>query len=392
MKWGMFPHSGSINHGCEALVRTMASIINMFDDDARVFLYTSSINSDLKYGLDKVARLYQIASEDIAANSVKGLLLRAKAKMLKKDAEQMFIGHKHLIYRQCDVALSIGGDNYCYTGMQHILSEHIKAINYWNKPSILWGCSLDREMLSKKVISELNYYKAIIARESITLDTLYDIGLGAKSYLATDPAFILPSQNTEWPDTHLIGKKVIGVNISPLINRYKGGDVIMRNYLNLINNILQDKDVYVAFIPHVEQVNNDDYVIAKKLSELCNSERIVLVPNRYNCMELKSLISKCHSFVGARTHATIAAYSSKVPTLVVGYSTKSKGIARDIFGSEDGLVIPVQDFSSETTLVESYEMFKQRHKEIQMILNNRIEGYSHMAYKALDILRDKFIK
>ena len=61
-----------------------------------------------------------------------------------------------------------------------------------------------------------------------------------------------------------------------------------------------------------------------------DSGRVCIVDD-CNCMQLKYDISKCRFFVGARTHATIAAYSTCVPTLVVGYSVKSRGIARDLF-------------------------------------------------------------
>jgi polysaccharide pyruvyl transferase WcaK-like protein len=54
-------------------------------------------------------------------------------------------------------------------------------------------------------------------------------------------------------------------------------------------------------------------------------------------------------FIGARTHATIAALSSGVPTLSLSYSNKSKGINRDIFGNElyllDGTNISPQSIS-----------------------------------------------
>ena len=66
--------------------------------------------------------------------------------------------------------------------------------------------------------------------------------------------------------------------------------------------------------------------------------------NDKNCMEIKGIISKCRFFIGARTHSTIAAYSTCVPTLAVGYSIKARGIARDIFGTEDNYVVPVQKF------------------------------------------------
>ncbi len=53
-----------------------------------------------------------------------------------------------------------------------------------------------------------------------------------------------------------------------------------------------------------------------------------------------------------RTHATIAAYSTGVPTLVVGYSVKARGIARDLFGTEDGYVLPVQQLKESDELTK----------------------------------------
>lgn len=386
-----FPHGGSYNHGCEALARCTQSMIRAVDNDAEVVLYSAFAGSDHTYGLDKIGLVRPIIGKEIDRNSLRGIMLRAKARLTKQDCELMFIGHKHPVYKDCDAAISIGGDNYCYAGMQHVLSEHTKALKYWGKPMVLWGCSLDRDRLSTKAINELKQYDAIVARESITLSTLNDIGLGEKTVIATDPAFNLPSQPTQWPDSRLNGKKVIGINISPLINHYQNGDLIMRNYCNLVRYVLQDPATSVALIPHVEIPNNSDYDVAAKLKGIVESERVVLIPAKYNCMELKSLISKCYAFVGARTHATIAAYSTKVPTLVVGYSTKSKGIARDIFGSDDGLVISVQQFDTETTLVESYQTFDERRAEIMDVLNTKIDEYAQRAYIASDLLRNKIM-
>ena len=45
------------------------------------------------------------------------------------------------------------------------------------------------------------------------------------------------------------------------------------------------------------------------------------------------------------------AYSSCVPTLVVGYSVKARGIARDIFGTEDRYVLPVQSLQTQLPVV-----------------------------------------
>ena len=75
------------------------------------------------------------------------------------------------------------------------------------------------------------------------------------------------------------------------------------------------------------------------------------------CEELKGCISRCRFLVAARTHASIAAYSTGVPTLVAGYSVKARGIARDLFGTEDGHVLPVQAMDDPIAHAEAEQLF-----------------------------------
>ena len=63
-------------------------------------------------------------------------------------------------------------------------------------------------------------------------------------------------------------------------------------------------------------------------------------------------------FIGARTHATIAAYSPR-PTLVVGYSIKARGIAKDLFGTDEGYVLPVQALAQKEDLVNAFDWLYQ---------------------------------
>ena len=107
----------------------------------------------------------------------------------------------------------------------------------------------------------------------------------------------------------------------------------------------------------------------------------------HNCMELKGIISQCSFFVGARTHATIAAYSTGVPTLVVGYSVKARGIARDLFGTEDGYVLPVQQLKESNELTQAFIRLYEKRDAVRTHLNEMLPGYiarSDEARKALE--------
>ena len=109
------------------------------------------------------------------------------------------------------------------------------------------------------------------------------------------------------------------------------------------------------------------------------TKRIILLEDQ-NCEKLKGVISKCRFFIGARTHSTIAAYSSFVPTLVVGYSVKAKGIAKDLFGTYENYVIPVQSFEDENRLLNSIKWLMDNEKEIKEYLENYIPVYKENKF------------
>ena len=154
-------------------------------------------------------------------------------------------------------------------------------------------------------------------RESITYQMLLRKGINKNVVLIPDVAFQLSSVKVELPEM-LIKGKTIGINISPMIQKYgENGQRVLENYEKLIEFILSETDCTIALIPHVVWNDTDDRIplteLYKKYKE---TNRIVLIQDR-SAEELKSIIAQCCFFVGARTHATIAAYSSCVPTLVV---------------------------------------------------------------------------
>ena len=147
------------------------------------------------------------------------------------------------------------------------------------------------------------------------------------------------------------------------------------NYEALLEHILQKTDYNVALIPHVVCEGNDDRVPLKQLyKEFEATGRVCLIED-CDCRKLKGYISKCKLFIGARTHATIAAYSTNVPTLVIGYSTKATGIAADIFGTAEHYVLPVQDLQDRQDMVKAFEWLNRHSKEIKHRLETTMPDY-----------------
>ena len=56
MKFFLYGHNGSGNHGCEAIVRSTCKILN--ENNSSTFtLATNGKNEDIKYGLDEIVTL-----------------------------------------------------------------------------------------------------------------------------------------------------------------------------------------------------------------------------------------------------------------------------------------------------------------------------------------------
>ena len=293
--------------------------------------------------------------------------------------------------RKTDVLVSIGGDIFCYENYPKYILLHQYYLKYV-KHSLLIGCSIEPEKLKDpRLIRDLRSFDLITAREHLTLKALKKAGL-KKVRFCPDTAFSLPSRKTELPEAFIPGQ-TIGINVSPLILKKAGkGSQIIENLHYLIHKILETTSFSVAFIPHVVTADNDDRV---PLSELYDSfkgsKRTCLIEDR-TAPELKWMISKCRYFIGARTHAVIAAYSTGVPAIALGYSVKSKGIARDLFGTEKHYVLHYSQMSRKECLFENWQWLSDHEETIRKILLAKTADYQKHIEDVGHLIRKMYIK
>jgi polysaccharide pyruvyl transferase WcaK-like protein len=130
---------------------------------------------------------------------------------------------------------------------------------------------------------------------------------------------------------------VLGLNVSPLLKRFhqsKEDDRFPQMVAEFIDSVVHLYGLGVLLIPHVlHDGPNNDYTYMATVADMVGAhERVRLVPSHYNACQMKHVISKCDLLVAARTHATIAGFSSAVPTISLAYSQKAHGINRDLFG------------------------------------------------------------
>ncbi len=390
----MYAHGSAYNHGCEAIVRSTVDLLSL--EKGKTLLFSNNIQGDLDYKLSDIVTIEPINETPVEHNSSLGIIYRA-CSHLYSDHEKMyyrFFGKKRFeyMYNKGEVALSIGGDNYCYPDQIEILGTRNYWLNKKGTKTILWGATLSERFMTPDVIEDLNRYSLICVRESDSLELLKKYSVKTKIIFSPDPAFALKPEETEWENRN---KDIIGINISPFVFNCSENDIGLKNYITLINWILAETDFDIALIPHVVYPNtdNNDVLLANKLKEsFIDNSRVFVVGDGYSCCQLKSLISKCKIFVGARTHATIAAYSTCVPTLVVGYSEKSIGIAKDLFGTAEGYVCSVQNMEKETQLLNDFNKLLNNEQNMRDFLKDRIPEYVADHKYCVDAVKEFLFK
>lgn len=379
----MYLHGGSGNHGCEAIVNSTCHMI----EELPKLLVTNSEQEDRKYSVEPLCDILE--ERRIAEHFFAHVWYYVWRKVFRDPESFMRYRFQEVMGKNlAPLYLSIGGDMYCYELSRKEAITANSAFCKAGAKTVLWGCSLEPELLQEpEVVQDMKRYALITSRESITTEALAAAGITENVKQFPDPAFILRPEEAKLPSSFREGN-TIGINISPMILQHETKEgITIENYRKLIDHILETSDCHIALIPHVMWKHNDDRLTIKELYGVYQgNDRVVQFPDM-SCQKIKYVISKCRAFIGARTHATIAAYSSGVPTLVVGYSVKARGIARDLFGTEEHYVLPVQTLSDPEELINAYEWMMAREGEIRARLSKIMPSYCGEAAKAGEEIR-----
>ena len=376
----LYGEGSFLNKGCEAIINTTIKKINK-SCEGKIILSTNDIEYDKKF------------YNDIISDYVKGTYsyeeLDDDEKKRLKYFESIPFNYENfekILNKDCiksiddvDICLSAGGDNYCYGEPNWIYTIN-KEIKKKHKKNVLWCTSLFEKIESPEMIRDLKTFDVIMARETLTFNALKGFIEKDRLMLTPDTAFSLEKTEIVLPQIFDKGP-VVGINISPLIMKYTDDSAgVVESIKELINYILNSTNYGICLIPHVYIDGNNDLEALKKLKEMFSEvERVFLLQDRvYNCQELKYIISHCRFLVAARTHASIAGYSSNVPTLVIGYSVKSKGIALDLFGDYENYVIPVDKVTTKN-LMERFIYLMDNEEHIKKVLAEKSKIYKEKA-------------
>lgn len=175
--------------------------------------------------------------------------------------------------------------------------------------------------------------RLVVSRDAPTTAFLKDMGVTERVLEATDVAMRLPyDPPAPRPER---GPIKVGINVSGLL--FNGGYTqsnqfgLKADYPELIRRIIRffqaQDNVEVHLVGHVQSNEiavEDDHRVNVQLAE--EFPGTVVSPFFGSPIDAKTYIAGLDFFMGARMHATIAAFSSRVPVIPMAYSRKFRGV------------------------------------------------------------------
>ena len=302
--------------------------------------------------------------------------------------------------RTCAAAMQIGGDNLSLDyGVPRAFVNMDRFIQKSGTPMVLWGASVGpfdtQPQLAAEMHDHLRSFTAIFVRETESLEYLTRHGIRDNVHLIADPAFVMePVTPPAGAISGMRFDEAIGLNISGLMAKYvTAGDLKrwVRTCADTVLSIVRKTGRRLFLIPHVmnPDPSDNDLVFCEGVLQLVREKgasEVEVLPAMLSAAELKYVISRCEVFVGARTHSTIAAISSCVPTLSLAYSMKARGINKDMFGSLKYCIEPKEMNVDEMT--KRVCMLLRDQNDIRAALRSKVPEFQSRAYRAGAILRE----
>lgn len=391
------------NRGCEALVRSITGMVRARQPDATILCPLDDVETDGRQWPEASSHGVRFVSGPRFPGWIKWWFRAMRVLPLEGAGFPRFRmdPETERNMRESSAIIMTGGDNLTLDyGVLSLYQQCRMVENAMDEgiPAMLWAASVGpfsaRPAVERVMARHLRRYRAITVRETVSLDYLRKIGV-ENVQLVADPAFNLGPESFD-TESLTFGRspRLLGINVSPLIRKFRGGaesaTEMDREIIDFLRDVVRETDLSILLIPHVDPLdqsvgNSDSHYMAGLYDRLGDcKDRISLAPGTLNAAQLKYLIGQCRYFIGARTHSTIAALSQGVPTISIAYSIKAKGINQDLFG--DTRYVLETPRVSRTSLAQSLSLLRQDEANIRALLDDRLPEWRARARLAVDSL------
>lgn len=234
------------------------------------------------------------------------------------------------------------------------------------------------DKIKQLAIKSIEKASLVFARDFQSFDFVNKNTKQKSIFEAIDVAFFMPYKKQKFSDDSIN----VGLNISSLL--WYGGYLknnqfgLKINYQELVYSIIDYfmklPNIKIHIVPHVVLQNSDvenDYEVSYYLVNEYDRDKIILAPFFLTPIIAKNYISGLDFFIGARMHATIAAFSSGVPVFPLAYSRKFNGLFKDTLNYN--YMADMVNEKQEEILSQMKRAFTNR-KELKNIIKERMNS------------------
>lgn len=371
------------NRGCAALSYMSIILIDqiMSDKDIPYELYLTDhyqqIGARQKISINEKEIWYQCISYPFTFSLIDMFKILSKPKEMVKS---------WILFFKADYFLDIGqGDSFAdiYGKQRFYMIDNVHSLaRFFNKSYCLLPQTIgpfNNMSIRKKAVRSIVKASIVMARDEQSLNYVKEIAPGLKNighYI--DVAFFLPYKKESFDISYIH----VGLNVSALL--WHGGYTcdnqfgLKEDYPTLVRTIISKflsyEKVILHLVPHVvgsERGVENDYGVCYDIQQAFKSQRLILSPFFLDPCEAKGYISGLDFFMGARMHATIAAFSSGVPVVPMSYSRKFNGLYEDTLDYH--YMVDLKQTSNEDALKTITSAFEQR-EQLEGIIQSRLDG------------------
>lgn len=350
MRIVLYGINGLYNYGCEAMVRGISERLAEAYSDSEIVYKTRCYEQDSAVLSDCSTVAVEPIEKKINPIHKKAIRFFRRKMGFSKPEDNLYFDVDWT--KSCDLLIIIGGDVFDLTPSQKNKSKYLndrifvsQLVKRNGGKVALWGISVgdfESNLPAKKTL--LNYFKQTVDIALIRDQKSYDylIRNGVKNiYLCADPAYM---QRTIQRSTSDTDKRIMGVNLSPLANRYLNFEKSQEQWIalwseRLIEIFSKNHFDAIMLIPHVSCSDNpsdDDVWYLKKVYEELKKRNIEvsMAPANVGFLGIKKYITECSVLFAARMHCAVNGITCGVPTIFLSYSPKSVGMCRYVYGNE----------------------------------------------------------
>ncbi len=392
------------NLGCEAIVRGTANILRKEVGDCRFIssYFSEEICSDESKEIDPLVIHRRFPF--LKRYSPSWIRYQLDRRYLHRPVSREVLSSLQSSLKEGEAVFMLGGDTFSpdygnadvYFGLSDFVIDQ-------GLPITIWGASIgpfkNNPDYERWAAERLRKVSLLCARETETFVYLQGMGLKDNVILTADPSFHMPPTPCELPEEieKILNTGCIGLNLSPIIHRYiqrEKSTTIEQSLdrwtavaVNIVRAIQHQFAQPVLLIPHVFSEcgdrDRDDYLFLKDVAgQLGENEGVYVLKRGLNAAQTKWVISRVRIFAGSRTHSTLAAISTGVPTICIGYSLKARGIAKDVYGHMDWLISGADLVKAPSFLCERLVSLSNQEDSIKAHLHRQIPIFQQRAQEA----------